>query len=295
MHPITRREFAKTCAALAAAVPDLRFPERPRERLAVASYPFRAFLQNRAEPRIAFIDFAKMVADKFDVLNIEPLGAHFPSQEPAFLSEFRGAVERVGSHIVNIPVSVGASLYDPDPTRRGIAIATSRKWVDIAAAVGSPSIRVNIQRVKGTDPDPDRTSESLKRVAEYAAAKRIVVNLENDDLASEDALFLAKVIETVNSPWLRALPDFANSMLTGDAEFNYKAVAVMFEHAYNIAHVKDSEVSQGRVFRVDLGRTFAIAKTAGYRGYFSMEWEGQGGPYEGTQQLVEQSLQYLRA
>ena len=38
-----------------------------------------------------------------------------------------------------------------------------------------------------------------------------------------------------------------------------------------------------------------IAKKAGYRGYFSMEWEGEGEPYEGTQKLIDASLKYLSA
>ena len=95
----------------------------------------------------------------------------------------------------------------------------------------------------------------------------------------------------MNSPWLHALPDFCNSMLTGNEKYNYDSVAAMFHHAYNISHVKDSEVDNGKVFRVDVAKTFAIAKQSGYRGYFSMEWEGE--PYEGTQKLIEESVKCL--
>ena len=102
-----------------------------------------------------------------------------------------------------------------------------------------------------------------------------------------------KVIEKVNSPNLRALPDFCNSMLSGNEKFNYEAVAAMFHHATNICHVKDSETPDGKVVRVDVPRTFAIAKQAGYRGYFSMEWEGPGEPYEGTASLIKQTLAAL--
>ena len=121
-----------------------------------------------------------------------------------------------------------------------------------------------------------------------------IVYLENDDLVSEDAFFLVKVIEKVSHPYLRALPDFCNSMLGGDADFNYRAVATMFQHAYNIAHVKDSEVGdKGKLFTVGVEKTFAIAKAAGYRGYYSMEWEGAGEPYAGTQRLIDLSLKHL--
>jgi sugar phosphate isomerase/epimerase len=297
---ITRRTFMETCAVLAAAptarsapAPNMHFPTAPRDRLAVASYPFRNFMDRSGHAGIKLTDFAAMVVKKFGIHNIEPLSDHFPSTEPAYLEGLRRAVEQAHSHIVNIPTSVGASLYDPDATHRDKAIASSKKWVDVAVAVGSPSIRVHIQGARGAAPDVGRASESLKQVAEYGAAKNIMVNLENDDLDTEDAFFLVKVIDGVNSPWLRGLPDFGNSMMKGDEDFNYKAVEAMFHRAYNISHVKDSEVDNGKVFRVSMAKTFAIAKAAGYRGYFSMEWEGQGGPYEGTQKLIDESLKDL--
>ena len=300
MPAITRRTFIEACSGLAAAPqarpatpPDIHFPTVPRERLAVASYPFRNFMDRPGHAGLKLTDFAAMVVEKFGIHNIEPLSAHFPSTEPAYLDELRRAVEQAHAHIVNIPASVGASLYDSDPARRDKAVAGSRKWVDVAVAVGSPSIRVHVQGARGAAPDVGRASESLKQVAEYGAAKNVMINLENDDLVSEDAFFLVNVIDTVNSPWLRGLPDFGNSMMKGDEDFNYRAMEAMFRHAYNISHVKDSEVDNGKVFRVDMAKTFGIAKAAGYRGYFSMEFEGQGGPYEGTQKLLDESLKDL--
>jgi len=300
MPSISRRTFIEACTILAgapparpAAAPDIHFPGAPRDRLAVASYPFRSFMDRPGHPGLKLTGFAAMVAEEFGIHNIEPLSAHFPSTEPAYLDELRRSVEQAHSHIVNIPASVGASLYDPDPDRRAKAIAGSRKWVDAAVAVGSPSIRVHIQRAGSAPPDVSRASEGLKQVADYGAARNVVINLENDDLFIEDAFFLVKVIDAVNSPWLRGLPDFGNSMLRGDEDFNYKAMEAMFRHAYNISHVKDSEVDNGKVFRVNMAKTFAIAKAAGYRGYFSMEFEGQGEPYEGTQKLLDESLRDL--
>jgi hypothetical protein len=83
-------------------------------------------------------------------------------------------------------------------------------------------------------------------------------------------------------------------MLTHDQEFNNRALTALFKHAYSIAHVKDSEVGDGgKLFTVDVAKCFVIAKASGYRGYFSMEWEGQGEPYAGTQKLIDLTLKYL--
>src|ERR1019366_3235422 len=97
--------------------------------------------------------------------------------------------------------------YDPDPAHRDKAIAGSKKWVDVAVAIGSPRLRVTIQGGRGGLREVGAASESLKQLAVYGAAKNVMINLENDDLVTEDAFFLVKVIDAVNSPWLRALPD----------------------------------------------------------------------------------------
>jgi sugar phosphate isomerase/epimerase len=287
MQP-SRRDFWIASAAMlaarhsaAAAAPALLFPTAPRDRLAVASYPFRAFIdtpRNRARnPRSQLTDikdFPAMVTKRFQIRNVELLGDHIPSTDAPYLRELRAAVKDAGASVVNIPTGVGASVYDPDSTKRSTAVENARKWIDAAVALDCPSVRVHIQRAGDARPDVALAAESLAGVAQYGASKNVVVNLENDDPGSEDALFLTKVIDQVNSPWLRALPDFCNSMLGGDEKFNYDAVTAMFRRAYNISHVKDSEVDHGKIFRVDLARTFAIAKASGYKGYFSMEFEG---------------------
>jgi sugar phosphate isomerase/epimerase len=302
-----RRDFliASTLLAagrrLAAAEPAIRFPTVPRERLAIASYSLRTVLDSprnrtRANPPVPLIDlkdFPAFAVKRFQVRNIEVLGQHLRSTEPAYLGEFLAAVKSAGSKVVNIPTSIGASLYDPDAARRDIATANAKKWIDVAVALECPSVRIHIQGVPDTAPDAGRAAASLGPVAQYGSSQSVVVNLENDDLKTEDAFFLAKVIDQVNSPWLRALPDFGNSMTGGNEQFNYEAVTAMFHRAYNIAHLKDSEVDHGKVFRVSLERTFGIAKAAGYKGYFSVEFEGEGDPITGTEKLVEDSLKYL--
>ena len=282
--------------------PHINFPVEPRDRLAVASWPFRAMIESPSnrwardpkQPGMDLKDFATMVVQKFSVRNVEPLSDHFRSTEAPYLGEFRAAVEKAGAHVINIPVGGRYSFYDPDAARRQMAVDYGKKWVEVAVALGSPSIRIHVAGAANAKPDVDRTAESLTRLADYGAEKNVVINLENDDLVSEDAFFLVKAIDKANHPWLHALPDFCNSMLSGNEQFNYDAVTALFKRAYNICHVKDSEVDNGKVVRVDLAKTFGILKASGYRGYCSMEFEGQGSPYEGTQKLIDASLKYLR-
>ncbi|MES1257388.1 MAG: sugar phosphate isomerase/epimerase family protein [Acidobacteriota bacterium] len=306
---LTRRSFligsalAPGMSAMApGAAPALRFPTAARDRLAIASYSFRSLIdtpRNRARntvPQggwIALKDFPALMAQKYNVHAVELLNQHFPSVEPAYLRELREAVQSAGSRIVNIPTGVGASVYDTDESRRALAVVNAKKWVDTAVALDCPSIRVHIQGAKGLTPDAELAARSLLEIALHGQARGVVVNLENDDPATEDAFFVAKVIDRAHSPWLRALPDFCNSMLRGDEKFNYDAVSAMFQRAYNISHVKDSEVDGDRIVRVDLARTFMIAKESGYKGWFSIEWEGAGDVWEENGKLIGQSLRYM--
>jgi len=281
--------------------PHMKFPTAPRERIAVTTWQFRMFMDNPTNrwrdpklPGMALKDFPAMVAKKFGLHNVELLSYHFPSTDAAYLRELRAAVEKAGSHIINLPVDGRASVYDPSDAKRKEAIDFGKKWIDIAIAVGSPSIRLHVAGVKGTPPDAGRAAESLKQVAAYGAQRNVMVTLENDDLDTEDAFFLVRVIDRVGNPYLRSLPDFANSMLSGNADFNYDALALMFRHAYNIAHMKDSEVGDhNKLYTVDVGRIFKTAEASGYRGYYSLEWEGREGAYEGTRKLLEETLKHL--
>ena len=239
--------------------PDLHFPNQPRERIAIASYPFRNFIageDNKSSHPLDLKDFAAHVIDKYNINKIEPWTGHFPSTDPKYLDQFRAALGKAKGMVVNIAVDGEHSPYALDRSEREQAVAFSKRWIDAAAAISSPSVRTNIPPAKDSKPDLNRTTESLRRVVEYAETKHVVVNLENDNPVSEDPFFLIQIIKKVDSPWLHALPDFGNTLF-------------------------------------DLARTFGFAKAHGYKGYFSMEFDSPGDPYSGTKELIDKTVRYL--
>jgi sugar phosphate isomerase/epimerase len=314
---LTRRAFLEKISILTAGVlatadvvgappntdlePHIIFPTHPRERISIASYPFRAYIlspDNRDRdttlPGMNLLEFPAHVVAKFNIHNIEPHSRHFTSLQPDYLDDFRQILLKTKVRVVNIAVSTVNSFYDADGSARDKAVTFAKKWVDVASRIGSPGIRTHIAAARNSSPNVELTSGSLREVTEYAADKNIVVTLENDDLVSEDAFFLVKVIESVNNPYLRALPDFANSMLSGDADFNYRALQAMFQHAYNICHVKDGETNDDdKQFNVDLKKSFDILKASDFPGYCSMEFDAPGDPYAPTAKLIEQTIKYL--
>lgn len=320
MNAVNRRKFLAQCAeaalsawalptfaeAEAISAPSFQFPSRPRDRVAVAAYPFREFIVEwkesdgksssavPASKKIPFQDFAAHVVEKFNVHKIELWNHTFPSTDPRYLEEFRAAVEKVNSAVVDIAVDEDHSQYSPVAAVREKAVKSSKRWVNVAAALGSPSIRTHVQGEKDVKPDVSRAADTLARVAAYGATKSVVIHLENDDAVSEDPFFIAQILDKVKNPWLRALPDFGNTLNTHDDDYNFRALDAMFAHAYGICHVKAGEINpEGKPTHVDLARTFAILKKNGYKGYCSIEYDAPGDPYKPTAELVEKSIQFL--
>ena len=313
---IIRRDFLKT--AMASAVvpslhegpdpftalspqtdPSVQFPKAPRDRIAIASYPFRDFIAGAHDPhatstKMPLKEFAGHVKQKFNVTHIEPWSEHFLSTDTAYLDDLRATVLKAGCALANIAADGEDSFYSPEAAVRAKAVLFGKKWIDVAAHVGSPSVRINMPPAKDTKPDPALIAESLKTLATYAARKNVVVHHENDNPISENPFFICDLLDKVNSLWDRALPDCGNSFSAMPAEDAYRGLDQMFAHAYGISHVKDvSMTPKGRPVPVDLARALAIARKHNYKGYFSMEWDTEGDPYAGTEKLILTTLKNI--
>ncbi len=205
----SRREFLRTAlvGSLAAqyavaqpAHPHLPFPTAPRQRLAVTSYPFRAYIESptntardKSKPGMDLKEFPAMIAKRFDVHNVNPLGDHLYSTDGTYLAGFRKAVEEAGSHVVDLGLS-GRDFSSSDKSTRDEAVAYGRKWTDIAALIGSPSVRQHLRVARGTSPSAANAAESLARLADYGSKRNVVVNLENDSPQAEDPFYIVEVI-----------------------------------------------------------------------------------------------------
>jgi sugar phosphate isomerase/epimerase len=305
----SRRKFLKQAAIVAgvscfsgsaqAQPPDLAFPTGARDRLAVTSYPFRTyFAKGGAASTGSSMDikeFPAFVVERFGVHNINPLLNHFRSTDAAYLASFREAVAKAQSHVVDFGLP-GRCFATSDSSLAATAVKDGSQWIDIAAAIGSPSVRQHLAPNAGQAPDLDGAVSSLARLADHGGKRNVVVNLENDAATWEDPFFIVKVVQRVNNPYLRTLPDFGNSIVHYGEEGNEKAVAAMLQRVFNMCHVKGAVESEGKTYQVDLGKMFALAQRSGYRGYFSMEFDTNGGggdPVAGTRKLIDETLHYL--
>ncbi len=280
--------------------PHIAFPTDPRSRIAISVWAFRSIIDapqnDERDQKLKAMDtkdFGAYVREKFNVVNIEPYNRYFKSLEPAYLDQFRNALEKSGTHAVNVAADMETSYFDANADIRAKSVAEAKKWIAVAVAVGAPSVRTSMSATK-SPPNLELAAESLKPVADYAASKNVVVHLENDNLVAEDAFFVERLVRKVNHPYVHALPDFGNSYGSGDPGFAARAVKTLFPLAYAISHVKPSSfTAQGKEVQVDIPGAFAAAKAAGYKGYFSMEYEGREEIHAATAKLIDQSLKLM--
>lgn len=302
-----RREFVATSLAgfstllNAADRPNATFPSQARERLAVSTYPFRTLIKGQERDAdgmnkagMTLTEFAQTVPQRLQIHGIEPWSKHFESTDPAYVQSLAAAFNSAGVRVVNIAVDMSAHLCENDPQQQSAGLDQYRRWIDAAVILKSPSIRVHVPTGPEHRADLTCALDTLARLAKYGAEKKVVVNLENDNPKTEDPFTIVEILHSVNSPYLRALPDFCNSMLIADdPDYNNKGLSAMFKYAYNVSHVKDSESDRGKLYTVDMNEIFEIARRNHYRGFFSMEFEGTGDPYQGTASLLRRSIEAL--
>jgi sugar phosphate isomerase/epimerase len=304
---LTRRTLLKGALACGASAalgattkgPQATFPVDPRDRLAVATYPFRAIIDSpRNEDRetkktgMDLAAFARYIRTEFKVRGIEPLSWHFPSTEPEDITKLKAAFDAADVFVANIPVDDRVELCSDDEEKRNAGNLRYRRWIDIAVALGSPSIRIWIPKCSDFA-DLPKAVHALKPTIDYAASRNICLNLENDDPINASVSRTITALQLAASPWLRALPDFGNGLETGDDHANAQGVERMFAHAWNITHVKDAAEVKGKRKTTPIDELFAIARSSGFRGYYSMESDSDVDPVVDTKHLIEQSLQLI--
>jgi len=273
-----------------------------RDRISVSSWSLHNYFQSTREkefnlpgPPLVLLDFPELIADKYKVHRLEFVAPHFASTEPGYLKEIKSHLVRTHSQVVNIPVDIDeidmqGGLSDPDEKVRTQVVNASKKWIDIAAAIGSKSVRCDPGQMKADNLAP--TVESYKQLAGYGRTKGVRVIIENHGgVGSEHPEKLLAVFKQVGGDFIGALPDFGNFP---DETTREKGLKLLFPHAPVVCHAKGLEFdANGNETKFDFPKCVEIAKGAGFKGTYSIEYEGPGDPYAGVQQVLDNLLKYL--
>jgi sugar phosphate isomerase/epimerase len=185
-------------------------------------------------------------------------------------------------------------------------IAELLHGIDVARRLKTPTVRVFAAHPRpGIDLEATLATaiRGLKAVAPVAEGAHITLAIENHGLLAGKTAQIRHLIDAVASPALRANADIGNFLLVGEDPL--QAVNTLLPHIAHI-HVKDMiPVSEGgfgslsgQHYRggaigegvVPVGPVLKRLNEAGYHGYLSLEFEGEGDERDG----VRRSLDALR-
>jgi len=273
-----------------------------RSRISISTWSLHNYFQSTREKEftlpgnmLALIDFPEMIADRYQVHNLEFCAPHFASTEKTYLQEVKGRLVGAHSRVVNMPVDIdelwtGGGLSDPDQSVRNAAVNASKIWIDVAQTIGSKSVRCDPGKFNPADLSP--TLESYKRLAAYGRPKGVHVIIENHGgVGSEHPEELVKFFEQAGPDVVGALPDFGNFP---DEATREKGLPLLFPYAHVVCHSKGLEFdAAGNETKYDFPKCIEISKKAAFTGVYSIEYEGSGEPYEGVQKPLDELLKYL--
>ena len=237
---------------------------------------------------VSLVGFAGFAKKEYAISHLELTQMCFPSTEPSYLEELKNATEAEGAIIENIPIDVGY-ICEPDAGIRAEHIREIKKWIDVAATVGSRAVRVNTGPAhEGTDA-LSLAIESYAHLTEYAGGLGMDVLIENHGGVSNDPDMIARIIDAVGNERLGACPDFGGF----DNAVLYQALEKIMPFA-KVVHAKSySFDEEGEETRIDYKRCLEIIKRSGFDGVMSIEYEGEADQYKGVRKTKELIIKHL--
>ena len=270
--PFARREFLKRAAMLLAALPEMA-------RGADAPLPIGfSTLGCPTWDWLKILDFAEQ--NGFAAVELRGLQGtmDLPSRQEfagAQIEQSKKDVARRGLRISC--VSSSANMHDMGG-EHDKQLADARRFVDLAARLGAPYVRVFGNKLVGPrDRAVEHIAASLAELEDYAAPKNVAVLLESHGDFTNSAI-LGDILEKAASPHVGLLWDAHNTFVEGkeDPAITVSQLGKYIRHT----HLKDSRAENGQDHYVLTGRGEVPVKrqvellvAAGYTGYYSFEWE----------------------
>ena len=270
-------------------------------RIAVSTYSFWQFKNEALRPVDACIEHAARMG--FD--GVELLHRQMDSEDNAYLQNLKRLAFTLGLDLCGLSIHQG--FVSPDAEERQKNIEHTVRCIEMAYALGIPTIRVNTGRWgtskdfddlmanRGVEPPlPGYTDEdgfpwvidSLEKCLPAAARGGVTLGLENHwglGLTPEGVL---RIVDAVNSPWLQVTMDTGNFLEDPYDRLEKLAPQTVFVQA-------KTYFGGGIWYTLDLDypRIAGILKRHHYPGYLSLEFEGKEDPLT----AVPKSLALLRS
>lgn len=284
MHSIPRRQFmlgTLGSLAIAGLKPSRSLAIDPIGRtrpshikLSLAAYSYRQYLDLK-KPKMDLFDFANLAAD-LGLDAIEPTSYYFPSSvDDDYLRRLRRHAFLLGLDISG--TAVGNNFCLPAGPKRDEQIALVRTWIDRAAVMCAPVIRI----FAGTTPrgESEETAygwavECMSQVLPYAGERGVMLALENHGGITTSPEQLLRLVKAVDSPFFGVNLDTGNFRGADP----YAEMAELAPYAINVQVKTEISPGGGKKVEADLERIVSILRDARYSGYLVLEYEAEPEP-----------------
>ena len=227
----------------------------------------------------------------------------FASTDPQYLRRIRMQALRRGLALSYIGVS---SNFGKSQDQLRAEIDTARQWIDIAAFMGIPLIRVFAAWIPQGDTEAAvwaRMIPCLQEVAEYGEKQGVVVGLHNHNhgCVTRTGKDVRRIIEEVGNPYFSHILDTGQyvgspgaSGARGQEDPSLDFYGSIAETAPLAVHVrcKIYRIQSGVEAWLDYPRIFNILRGVNFNGWMSIVYEGQDVEKEAT--AVPKAIAYLR-
>ena len=175
-------------------------------------------------------------------------------------------------------VSSSAELHHADPAKRKQQIGDAKRFIDLAAALGVPLVRVFGNNIEGPKQEAvARVASGLHELGTYSGQRGVTVIIESHGDFT-DSPTLSEILTRADSPHVGLLWDAHNTFVEGkeDPEFTVRKLGSYIRHT----HLKDSvPTANGRRYvltgrgDVPVRRQVEVLAATGYTGCYTLEWE----------------------
>jgi len=296
----SRRTFIKTSSmGLAAVGTACLLPSVLKARATGKALPFKLALSQFSlasqfwTKKLDPLDFPQKTVSSFGISGLDYCSMFFAdkAKNDAFLAELKKRALDNGCYNLRIMVDGEGVLGDLKKEVRTNAVENHYKWIDAAASLGCPMIRVNVEGEGDPKEVAKAAMESLNALIDYGRKASIDVIVENHIGISCNGDWLAGLMKEMNNPHCGTLADFGNFCInrtkppTNDLagwmqtkcleEYDrYKGIKELIPYAKGVhakTHLFDAN---GNDIETDFGKMFKIISDAGYKGWISVEYEG---------------------
>jgi L-ribulose-5-phosphate 3-epimerase len=263
---VNRRELLKTVPALAAASQlPAQSEAKGHLRAGLVAYSFRKQLEAKTMTYEALIRY---VSD-LGLDGLDTTVYWFPDTSDQFLATLRRTAYKNGISLYSIATRV--RLCQPTPELQSAEVESAKKWIDVAVKVGATHVRVFGGTVpKGVSQEQAIAwaVETLKRSAEYAGSRGIILGVEDDGGLTTTAEPTVAIVKQTDSPWAGINLDTGNF-----PKDSYAQVAMCLPYAVSTHVKRNLRSADGTVEPADWDRLAGMFVKAGYKGYLSLEYE----------------------